>query len=224
MSDILRHVDNGVMTLTFNRVDKKNSITSAMYATLADALAQAVDDAQVRVVVFQGHETIFSAGNDIGDFLNQPPSGKESPVYRFLRNIASFPKPILAAVTGSVAKAKAEHDAKKSRKVTKEEAAPAPAPAPKPAPAPVVVTKVVISVRFLFAEVPFDVKQYRSQAEKAHISRLLEVVRKSPYVSAVPENEIVVTDQTMKAADNKTEIRMTPKATLTLVIQKDKAL
>jgi cell division ATPase FtsA len=100
----------------------------------------------------------------------------------------------------------------------------APAVDGQPAPAPVVVTKVVISVRFLFAEVPFDVKQYRSQAEKAHISRLLEVVRKSPYVSAVPENEIVVTDQTMKAADNKTEIRMTPKATLTLVIQKDKAL
>ena len=93
-----------------------------------------------------------------------------------------------------------------------------------PAPAPVMVTKVVISVRFLFADVPFDLKQYRSQSEKAHIGRLLEVVRKSPYVSSVPENEIVVTDQTMKAADNKTEIRMTPKATLTLVIHKDKAL
>jgi type IV pilus assembly protein PilM len=93
-----------------------------------------------------------------------------------------------------------------------------------PAPVPVMVTKVVISVRFLFAEVPFDLKQYRSQSEKAHIGRLLEVVRKSPYVSSVPENEIVVTDQTMKAADNKTEIRMTPKATLTLVIHKDKAL
>jgi hypothetical protein len=104
-----------------------------------------------------------------------------------------------------------------------------PLPTPPPvegqaAPEPVLVTKVVISVRFLFAEVPFDVKQYRSQAEKAHIGRLLEVIRKSPYVSAVPENEIVVTDQTMKASDNKTEIRMTPKATLTLVIQKDKAL
>ena len=93
-----------------------------------------------------------------------------------------------------------------------------------PVPAPVMVTKVVISVRFLFADVPFDLKQYRSQSEKAHIGRLLEVVRKSPYVSSVPENEIVVTDQTMKAADNKTEIRMTPKATLTLVIHKDKAL
>ncbi len=93
-----------------------------------------------------------------------------------------------------------------------------------PAPAPAVVTKVVISVRFLFAEVPFDDKRYRSQAEKAHIGRLLDVLRKSPYVSAVPENEIIVTEQTIKAADNKTEIRMTPKATLTLVIQKDKAL
>ena len=82
----------------------------------------------------------------------------------------------------------------------------------------------MLSVRFLFAEVPFDVKQYKSQSEKAAIGRLLEVVRKSPYVSAVPENEIVVTEQTIKAADNKTEIRMTPKATLTLVIHKDKAL
>jgi len=93
-----------------------------------------------------------------------------------------------------------------------------------PAPAPVVVTKVVVAVRFLFADVPFDLKQYRSQSEKAHIGRLLEALRSSPYVSAIPENEIVVTDQTLKASDNKTEIRMTPKATLTLVIHKDKAL
>jgi type IV pilus assembly protein PilM len=100
----------------------------------------------------------------------------------------------------------------------------APAVDGQPAPAPVVVTKVVISVRFLFADVPFDLKQYRSQSEKAHLVRLLAAVRKSPYVSAVPENEIMVTEQTIKAADNKTEIRMTPKATLTLVIQKDKAL
>jgi type IV pilus assembly protein PilM len=101
---------------------------------------------------------------------------------------------------------------------------PGPAVEGQPAPAPVVVTKVIISVRFLFAEVPLEVTQYRSQAEKAHLGRLLAVVRKSPYVSAVPENEIVVTDQTMKASDNKTVIRMTPKATLTLVIHPDKAL
>ncbi|PVE06164.1 enoyl-CoA hydratase [Limnohabitans sp. Rim28] len=100
MSDILTHTDAGVMTITFNRLDKKNSITSAMYATMADAVAQAAADASVRVVLFQGHESIFSAGNDIGDFLNQPPTTQDSPVFRFLRGIATFEKPLLAAVAG----------------------------------------------------------------------------------------------------------------------------
>jgi enoyl-CoA hydratase/carnithine racemase len=100
MSDILTHIDAGVMTITFNRLDKKNSITSTMYAGMADAVAQAAADASVRVVLFQGHESIFSAGNDIGDFLNQPPSTQESPVFRFLRGIATFEKPLLAAVAG----------------------------------------------------------------------------------------------------------------------------
>jgi enoyl-CoA hydratase/carnithine racemase len=100
MSDILTHIDAGVMTITFNRLDKKNSITSSMYATMAEALAQAATDPAVRVVVFQGHESIFSAGNDIGDFLNQPPTTQESPVFRFLRGIATFEKPLLAAVAG----------------------------------------------------------------------------------------------------------------------------
>jgi enoyl-CoA hydratase/carnithine racemase len=100
MSDILTHTDAGVMTITFNRLDKKNSITSSMYAAMADAVAQAAIDPDVRVVVFQGHESIFSAGNDIGDFLNQPPSTQESPVFRFLRGIATFEKPLLAAVAG----------------------------------------------------------------------------------------------------------------------------
>ena len=52
------------------------------------------------MAVLQGHETVFSAGNDIGDFLNKPPAGMDSPVFRFLRGIASFPKPLLAAVCG----------------------------------------------------------------------------------------------------------------------------
>ena len=68
--DILTHTDVGVMTITFNRLDKKNSITAAMYALMADALQQAETNVGVRVVVFQGHETVFSAGNDIADFNN----------------------------------------------------------------------------------------------------------------------------------------------------------
>ena len=100
MTDILSHTEAGVTTITLNRVDKKNSITSAMYATLADALAQAQQDATVRVVLIQGHATVFSAGNDIGDFLNNPPGGEDSPVFRFMRTISGFTKPLVAAVCG----------------------------------------------------------------------------------------------------------------------------
>lgn len=100
MSDILQHTENGVLTLTFNRLERKNSITAAMYGALADALEHAAQDSTVRVALIQGHETVFSAGNDIGDFLNKPPSTQDSPVYRFLRGIASFEKPLIAAVAG----------------------------------------------------------------------------------------------------------------------------
>jgi len=98
--DILSSTEAGVMTLTLNRVDKKNSITAAMYAAMADALDAAAADPAVRAVVIQGHESIFSAGNDIGDFLNGPPATPESPVFRFLRGISTFPKPVVASVCG----------------------------------------------------------------------------------------------------------------------------
>lgn len=100
MSDILVHTEAGVMTLTFNRVARKNSITAAMYAALADALQQAEDDAGVRVVVLQGDEAVFCAGNDLGDFLNHPPTGEDAEVFRFLRAIANFSKPLVGAVCG----------------------------------------------------------------------------------------------------------------------------
>lgn len=100
MTDILIHQEAGISTITFNRLDKKNSITSAMYAALADALEAAAQDSATRVVVFQGHESIFSAGNDIADFLNKPPATADAPVFRFLRALSGFAKPVVAAVCG----------------------------------------------------------------------------------------------------------------------------
>ena len=99
-NDILVHTEAGITTITLNRVDKKNSLTRAMYATLADTFEAAAQGTEVRVVVLQGDLAIFSAGNDIGDFLQQPPSTQDSPVFRFLRAIATFPKPVVAAVCG----------------------------------------------------------------------------------------------------------------------------
>lgn len=101
MSDILCHTEDGVLTITLNRLEKKNSITAAMYAALADALSQAQEDAAVRVALIQGHATVFSAGNDIADFQKgAPQSPEESSVMRFLRVISTFSKPLVAAVCG----------------------------------------------------------------------------------------------------------------------------
>ncbi|WP_112488166.1 enoyl-CoA hydratase [Thiomonas sp. X19] len=100
MSEILAYLEHGVLSLTFNRVEKKNALTSAMYAALADQLEQAAGDVQTRVLVIQGQESLFTAGNDVSEFLQRPPASMEAPVFRFLRAIADFPKPALAAVCG----------------------------------------------------------------------------------------------------------------------------
>ena len=100
MSDILSNQEGGVMTITFNRPQRKNSITSAMYTALAAAVEQAEAEASVRVLVFQGSESIYSAGNDIGDFLEHPPADLDAPVFRFLRALESISKPVVAAVCG----------------------------------------------------------------------------------------------------------------------------
>ncbi|HRA14814.1 MAG TPA: enoyl-CoA hydratase-related protein, partial [Giesbergeria sp.] len=99
-NDILVHTEAGVTTITLNRVDKKNSLTRAMYTTLAETFEAATPGTDVRAVVLQGDVAVFSAGNDIGDFLQQPPASQDSPVFRFLRAIATFPKPVVAAVCG----------------------------------------------------------------------------------------------------------------------------
>ena len=98
--DLLIHTEAGVTTITFNRVEKKNSFTEAMYAQLTQALSAADADAATRVLVFQGDVTVFSAGNDIGDFLNNPPANEAAAVFQFLRALVGFSKPMLAAVCG----------------------------------------------------------------------------------------------------------------------------
>jgi len=100
MQDVLIDTSDGITTITLNRVAKKNAFTQAMYSACADALDAAAADAAVRTVVFQGDATVFSAGNDLADFLNTETPGLSAPVLRFLRTLAAFPKPVLAAVCG----------------------------------------------------------------------------------------------------------------------------
>jgi enoyl-CoA hydratase/carnithine racemase len=90
--------EDGVLRLTLNRPAKKNAITRAMYAALAAALAEAEADATIRVVLFTGGPEIFSAGNDLGDFLAA--DRDMSPAAAFIRALARATKPMVAAVSG----------------------------------------------------------------------------------------------------------------------------
>ncbi|HEX4879306.1 MAG TPA: enoyl-CoA hydratase [Limnobacter sp.] len=98
--DIQTQIDNGLMTITINRPDRKNSFTNAMYMAIGDAFRDATHSSAVKVVLVKGHEGCFSAGNDLGDFLNAPPKDLEAPVFRFLRLLSNFPKPVVAQVQG----------------------------------------------------------------------------------------------------------------------------
>ena len=90
-----------VQTIRFNRADKKNAITRAMYATMTEALAAGEADAEVRVHVILGQPGVFSSGNDLKDFLAFATKGDMgTEVLDFLRTLAGVRKPIVSGVDG----------------------------------------------------------------------------------------------------------------------------
>src|SRR5690349_20669283 len=92
-----------VMRFTFQRPDKKNALTGAMYQALADALDAAAADPAVRVVLIAGAGDAFTSGNDLKDFATWGSVGDAEalPVVKAIRRILSFPKPLVAAVRGA---------------------------------------------------------------------------------------------------------------------------
>ncbi|MNZ96234.1 2,3-dehydroadipyl-CoA hydratase [compost metagenome] len=98
---IIRDLNNGLLTLTFNRPDKLNALNSAMYSQLGEMLQAASEDPQVEVIVITGGAQCFSAGNDLKDFLDNPPSDMDSPVFRLMRIVMALDKPLIAAVCGA---------------------------------------------------------------------------------------------------------------------------
>lgn len=104
MSEHLRVArDGGVLTITFDRPQKKNALTDAMYGAWANALEKAGEDPSIRCVLVTGAEGVFTAGNDIGDFAAVAMGARaqaERHVHRVLRLLATFAKPLVAAVPG----------------------------------------------------------------------------------------------------------------------------
>jgi enoyl-CoA hydratase/carnithine racemase len=90
------------LALTMNRPERRNAITVAMYAALADAIESAAGDDSVRVITLEGAGEDFTAGNDLGDFMQElPQDGSDIPVWRLLRALATNMTPLIAAVHGN---------------------------------------------------------------------------------------------------------------------------
>jgi len=99
-----RHIElaraGAILALRLARPEKKNALTAAMYAALAEALESAEDDPELRAVVLLGSDGVFCAGNDIKDFLERPPRDDTSPTLRFMRALPRLSLPLIAAVDG----------------------------------------------------------------------------------------------------------------------------
>jgi enoyl-CoA hydratase/carnithine racemase len=101
MSEVVIGHSGPVTTITLNRPEKMNAITRAMYKTMAETINAAAVDPQQSVVVIQSNGDHFTAGNDISDFLNNPPLEDGSEVWQFIKAAHEFPKVLIAATQGN---------------------------------------------------------------------------------------------------------------------------
>ena len=100
MSDIAVTRRGAVLAIGFDRPAKKNALPAALYGAMTAALGEAQADDAVRVVLFHGSDTAFTAGNDLEDFAQRPPHDESAPVFRFLLAVANATRPLVAAVNG----------------------------------------------------------------------------------------------------------------------------
>ncbi|RXG85950.1 enoyl-CoA hydratase [Bradyrhizobium zhanjiangense] len=100
MSDIITEISGGILRVELNRPAQKNAMTAGMYTNLAGIFGEADMDEAVRVVLWHGAGDAFCAGNDIVDFLKNPPGPGESPQSALINAFIAFEKPIVAAVQG----------------------------------------------------------------------------------------------------------------------------
>jgi enoyl-CoA hydratase/carnithine racemase len=101
MDEIITQRSGSVLRVELNRPAKKNAMTSGMYVTLANVFNDAAKDDRTRVVLWHGAGDSFCAGNDIEDFLKNPPGPGESPQARLMNALIDFDKPLIAAVQGA---------------------------------------------------------------------------------------------------------------------------
>jgi enoyl-CoA hydratase/carnithine racemase len=100
MTDVITELSDGILRVELNRPDKKNAMTAAMYSRMAEILTEADANDDVRVVLWHGAGNAFTAGNDLKDFIDNPPGTEDSPQLRLTNALIAFGKPLVAAVHG----------------------------------------------------------------------------------------------------------------------------
>jgi enoyl-CoA hydratase/carnithine racemase len=101
MDDVVTEHAGSILRIQLNRPKRRNAMTSAMYVALAGILNEAANDENTRVVLWHGAGESFCAGNDIEDFLKNPPGPGESPQAQLMKALIEFDKPLIAAVQGA---------------------------------------------------------------------------------------------------------------------------
>src|SRR5438552_15959505 len=101
MDEIITERSGNILRVELNRPTKRNAMTSRMYEALADIFNEAAKDERTRIVLWHGAGDSFCAGNDIEDFLKNPPGPGESPQARLMNAFVDFDKPLVAAVNGA---------------------------------------------------------------------------------------------------------------------------
>jgi enoyl-CoA hydratase/carnithine racemase len=101
MDEIVTERLGSILRVQLNRPTKRNAMTSAMYLSLADIFNETANDENARVVLWHGAGELFCAGNDIEDFLKNPPSPGNFPQAKLMEALVNFDKPVVAAVHGA---------------------------------------------------------------------------------------------------------------------------
>jgi len=91
---------DGICRIEIARPEKKNALSMAMYSAMAEAIGAAQEDGGVRAILIHGQPDVFTAGNDIEDFMQHPPTGPDAPVFQFMLALGTCEKPVVAAVNG----------------------------------------------------------------------------------------------------------------------------
>jgi methylglutaconyl-CoA hydratase len=108
MSDVVQYTHRGpAAVITLNRPDRRNALSRALIAGLADAFRQAAADPAARCVILTGAGTAFCAGMDLDELRGTlgadadkvwDDAAKLSALYDL---IYTLPKPTVAAVNGA---------------------------------------------------------------------------------------------------------------------------